>query len=324
VEAELQEFYASVSGACAYETILGAAATQTNLPETMAANPNAKPLTTVDFWKVFEDLYGTSPIYTAWASYDGIIALNETAFDSNTNMGWTNYITPPSAWSSSGVLNTTASNALITGVETLGLSYNPPSGPNHNWGRVYVPATSITPAMWYRQGMVGYFAYSGPGSTGGNASGINEGGWHDVYTDVYSFLPLDNHVGRAMPMQWQPNPAAPTTSGSMVIVWPQNDTFSRKWIIPPWMYPLETDIAGGTPANTTISATWPIQSPPYLNYTEPDSSVGTADMGQVSTYWYTTPAFNQLSYVMYPWHTTINIYDLARVAMDWGKSAVPK
>ena len=74
VESQMQEFYSAVGGACEHETILAPVGTRTNI------NPNAKPLSTIQFWDEYKARYGHCPIYTAWGAYDAIMALNETLY----------------------------------------------------------------------------------------------------------------------------------------------------------------------------------------------------------------------------------------------------
>jgi branched-chain amino acid transport system substrate-binding protein len=68
VESQMQEFYASVGGACEYEAFLAPVGTRTPII----------PGVTDKFWDDYEARYGHSPIYTAWGAYDAIMALAET------------------------------------------------------------------------------------------------------------------------------------------------------------------------------------------------------------------------------------------------------
>jgi branched-chain amino acid transport system substrate-binding protein len=298
VESQMQGFYAAVGGACQYETFLASAGTQA--PTQQPLNPAAAPYTTTQFWTLYENTYGSGPVYTAWGSYDALIGLSETAYNATgAGYGWTKYLLP------NGGTNTVQSDKLILGTETLGLS----DDPGNHWGRVQIGG------RWFRNGILGLFSYSGPNSgllpgglnPTGTAGGPDQGGSHDVSTTDYSFSPLDDGVVRALVVQWQ--------AGRMEVVWPQDRTYSRKWIAPTWMYPLETDIAGGlTPAPTGI---------PGYSYNVPDTKVASEDMDAIAGVWFQVPPFNRLACDMQPYDHFVDVYDAARVGMDWGKSAVP-
>jgi branched-chain amino acid transport system substrate-binding protein len=283
VESQMQEFYASVGGACEYESFLASVGTQAPTQEPL--NPAARPLTTTEFWALYEKTYGHAPVYTAWGSYDALIALNETAYDPVSKRGWTNYINP------------IRSDRLILHTETLGLSDNP----GNNWGRIQIGG------RWYRSGILGYFSYTGPRSNL-NTTTPNQGGYHDPFCTSYTLSPLDDGVVRAAIVQWQ--------AGRMEVVWPQNRSYSRKWIAPQWMYSLETDFAGGPMAPTGI---------PGYSYNTPDTRVSTEDMDIIAAagVWFQAPPWNRLECDMQPYDHFIDVYDAARVGMDWGKSAAP-
>jgi hypothetical protein len=80
------------------------------------------------------------------------------------------------------------------------------------------------------------------------------------------------------------------------------------------MYPLETDIAGYSV---------PVAGVHGYTYNEPDTVVGSADMQAIANAWYTAPKWNQLSCDMPPYDHFIDVYDAAKVGIDWGKSATP-
>jgi branched-chain amino acid transport system substrate-binding protein len=67
LESQMQEFYASVGGACEYEAFLASVGTRTPII----------PGVTDKFWDDYEAKYGHSSVYTAWGAYDAIMALAE-------------------------------------------------------------------------------------------------------------------------------------------------------------------------------------------------------------------------------------------------------
>jgi len=75
-----------------------------------------------------------------------------------------------------------------------------------------------------RTGLLGRFCYTGAA-----------GNRHDVYCDVFcltSRWPITNRYVRAQIPQWQ----AVIGGGEMKVCWPQDQPYSRKYRIPPWMY----------------------------------------------------------------------------------------
>jgi len=294
VESQMQEFYASVAGACEYETFLSATGTRTNL------NPDAKPLNTEEFWDIYKDIYGHCPIYTAWPAYDGIIGLNETSYDldpahDSYGKGWTEY------WR--GAINgtipkETAIDKMIRMTETLDVIEG------YAWRRVKGYGDA-----WYRSSILGLFKYTG-----------KDGKYHDVYSNPDCLTPLwETGVARAHIPQWQ--------TGRMEVTWPRDQPFSRKWMIPPWMYPhpddptkpFETDFAGGTPAPTGVSA---------LNYTTPDGTVDSEDLDAITEVWFKDltglAGFHRLECDMMPYDHFVDVYDAAKVGRDWGKTETPE
>jgi hypothetical protein len=299
VESQMQEFYASVGGACEYESFLASMGTQEGLTNEESMNPNAKPVTSNVFWSLYEARYGHAPIYTSWGSYDAIIALNETSYDTVTTKGWTTEVTP-----FAGSMNTAA---WIKHMETLGTS------DGFNSTRVQISETGTgSSGRYYRNSILGLFSVSG-----------TSGAFHDAFSTVYSFSPLSDRVARAVVVQWQPQPDG---TGRMEVVWPRDRPYSRKWIIPTWMYSLETDIAGGPLVPTgKAGSSWPFPPPTgNYNYTTPDKQVYLQDLLAITTAWFQTPPFYLLEADMSPQDHFINIYDAACIAKDWLKKATPQ
>jgi hypothetical protein len=287
VESQQQAFYASVNGACEYETFLASVGTQAGLPNAESMNPNAKPVTSNVLWNLYQARYGNAPIYPSWGAYDAIISLNETSYDPvgsghpSAGKGW-----------SVETYNLNATNVAkwTQHMESLGVS------DGFAWKRVQIPETG---SRYYRNGILGLFSYTG----------VN-GNLHDPFCTVYSFLPLSDRVTRAVIVQWQ--------AGRMEVVWPRDQPYSRKWMFPPWMYSLETDIAGGPLINTGIG---------NFNYTSPDGVVDVRDLAVIAYLWYQKPTFNLLEADMQPQnhtHYIIDGYEQGRVGRDWLKTAIPQ
>jgi hypothetical protein len=59
-------------------------------------------------------------------------------------------------------------------------------------------------------------------------------------------------------------------------------------------------------------------------YTTPDTKVGSEDMDTIAGVWFQAPPWNRLECDMQPYDHFIDVYDAARVGMDWGKTAVPQ
>jgi hypothetical protein len=294
VESQMQEFYASVSGACDYESFLASVGTQTVL-DNQPMNPAATPLNTETFWTLYENTYGHAPIYTAWGAYDAIMALNETSYDSNSahtvapnnsyGKGWSKY-----TYQIQQTNNATAASLLIKHIETLGVS------DGFAWKRVQIPAE--TGNRYYRNGILGLFSYTGVNGT-----------LHDTFCTLTA-KPYDDTVYgasapvvRALVVQWQ--------AGNMIVVWPRTwTTSSAKWMIPPWMYKPpdtpEADFAG--------SYYSPIGSP------VPDGVVSGPDMALIAHYWYQVAPWNCTEALMSPElpGSRIDVYDAAVVGSAWG------
>ena len=269
-------FWEETGGLCEYETTLAPLGTGTNI------NPDAKPLSTAAFWDEYKATYGHHPIYTAWGAYDAIIGLSETSFDPpdsgkpSAGKGWMVH------WQAGDI------DKMIEHIETLGVS------DGFAWKRVEEPLGS---GIYYRSGILGFFRYTGP-----------NGKYHDVFCAPDALAPVwSTKTVRPLLVQWQ--------AGRKNPVFPQDQDFSRKWIIPPWMYSLETDFAGGPLVPTAI--------PPF-NYTTPDRTVGLMDLLAVGSVWFQKPPFFLLEADMQPQDHFIDIYDAARIGKDWLQTATPQ
>jgi len=281
VESQMQEFYASVSGACEYETFLATVATQEGLTDAESVNPTAKPWTSNRFWDYYKTRWGHCPIYTAWGAYDTIIGLNETSYDpvgsgqASAGNGWTRWLNPADI------------NNLITHTETLGVS------DGFAWKR------DLIGGSYYRNNMVGKFKFTGVDGKG-----------HDVFCSAYSLSPDHDGVVRASIPQWQ--------AGRLESTYPRTPPYARKWMFPSWMYSLETDFAGGDMVPTGVAG---------FDYTMPDTAVGTPDMDTLIGVWFKDltgyTGFHRLECDMQPYDHFVDVYDAARVGIDWGRSEVP-
>jgi len=290
VESQMQEFYESVAGACEYETFLTTVPTQEGLTDAESVNPTAKPLTSNRFWTIYKNRYGHCPIFTAWA-YEAILGLNETSYDPVSDQyvrdsegnGWTRWLSPSDI------------NNLITHTETLGVS------DGFAWKR------DLIAGSYYRNNMVGKFKYTGPNGKG-----------HDVFCSNFTLSPLStDSCVRASVTEW--------LAGRLESVYPRDTPYARKWIVPSWMYSLETDFAGGTMVDTKV----PNPATPGSNFTYamPDTVVGSPDMDTLIGVWFKTltgyTGFHRLECDMQPYDHFVDVYDAARVGIDWGKTEAP-
>jgi hypothetical protein len=242
-------------------------------------NPAASPLSTAGFWGVYVKrcVWEDPPIYTAFGAYDAIIGLSETSYDNDP--AHASYQKGWSVWLKQGNID-----KLITHIETLGVS------DGFAWERVLIGGS------YFRSGILGYFKFTGVNGKG-----------HDVYCSAATLSPLSDGVVRPLVVQWQ--------AGRMEVVWPRDQSYSRKWIVPPWMYSLETDIAGGDMVPTGV---------PGYSYNTPDTKVSAPDADAIAGVWLQVPPFNRLECDMQPYDHFIDLYDLSRVGMDWGKTELPK
>jgi hypothetical protein len=152
--------------------------------------------------------------------------------------------------------------------------------------------------------------------------------YHDLYCDSYALTPIwpPPRTSRAHIPQWQ--------AGSLEVVWPRgydmvlsNPTplpWARKWKIPTWVYSLgETDFAGGDLIPIPppqLAAEFGVPSGMFGDFTSADRSVGAADMGAATGLWQQTVPWTLLEADM-DGNQYIDIDDIARVALDWGKTA---
>jgi hypothetical protein len=294
-----ESFWSSVGGLCQYQSDLAAGGTQTGLTDAQSMNPSAKPLTSVGFWKLWESIYGTSPLYTALGPWDTIMSLNQTAYDPissgqpSAGKGWSVYT---NQILSSGGSNKTAVIKWINDTQSLGVT------DGFAW-----KLTQLN-GRYYRSGTVGLFSY-----TDGPAPASVFGGGHDVYTTPYSFKPISDEVVRGVMSEW--------VAGQMEIVYPRDMLVSYKWVLPSWMGAVEQDFAGGTPITTNV----PNPATPGQNYTIPTPSgvVSTGDLATVQSVWYQVPPWYLLEADMAPQNHFIDIYDVASVAKAWGLKSTP-
>jgi len=144
-----------------------------------------------------------------------------------------------------------------------------------------------------RLGVLGMFNFSDlivPGD--GKGHDVNVMG--DAVTPNWPSGQTRSHIP-----QWQ--------NGKLEVVFPRDQRFSRRYLVPPWMYSLaETDVANADGFG-------------------PDGTVGVLDMGMLSNAWLTI-------YGVVGWNMevdmdnngVINIFDASRIAKDWGKNATPQ
>jgi len=161
VEGQLQTFWDTTFGYCEYESFLNSMGTATPIV----------PGVTDQFWRDYYDNFGGYPVYTGFAAYDAIIALDET-------------IEAAGTWPLS-------CDELIPLVE--------PSE---------------------RLGILGNFKYTGP-----------NGKHHDVWVHPSAKSPAsygDPPYVRGLLVQWQ--------AGRQEAIWPADQTWSKQYALPPWMY----------------------------------------------------------------------------------------
>jgi branched-chain amino acid transport system substrate-binding protein len=319
VESQAQDFYESVGGLCQYESFLASVPTQTGLTNAQSMNPYAKPLTTNEFWNIYDAIYREYPIYTAWGAYDAIMSLNETSYDPATGPLSSGHssseVNGGQGWTKEVALKQTT--ALVNGIQTLGVS------DGFQWNkRVQLPETG---SRWYRSGILGLFSYTG----------VN-GSLHDPFCTFDSFMPFQDcgnyGVTRAIMVQWQPQPDG---TGVMVCVWPQNCTYSGKWMIAPSVYNLPEDFSGRTFGPNTAQTFGPMITPPmtvgpivtwgetWCTYPEPDGIADSTDMANVissSVWFHAPPPYNYLGADMSPTFSCpafVDVYSLAAIGQHW-------
>jgi hypothetical protein len=144
-----------------------------------------------------------------------------------------------------------------------------------------------------RLGVLGRFNYT-------DLLVAGDGKGHDVNVQGDAVTPnWPSGYVRAPIAQWQ--------DGNLEIVFPRDQSYSRRYLIPPWMYSLaETDVAG---------AFGPLM---------PDGTVGALDMGFLTPSW--LAKYGDLAWnieVDMDNNGVINIFDASRIAKDWNKNATP-
>jgi hypothetical protein len=216
VESQMQEFWTSAEEYCEYESFLSSVGTETPI----------QPGVTDKFWNDYKTKFGHYPIYTAWGAYDAIKGINETITEAGTwPMSCSQMIPMFEKTDRPGILG----QFKYTGPEVINMTAYYP----YEW---YLVAPLLddgagTPEQALLETKAVYGAVFDPG-------GINpdmKGTLHDVYSNIYSltkYWPPPNYV-RALITQWQT-----ASDGAMKVVWPQDQSYSRRMQIPPWMYSL--------------------------------------------------------------------------------------
>jgi len=292
-ETDQQEFWDSVSGACAYQTDLAAGGTRSNI------NPYEKPLSTVGFWDTYTAEYGSTPLYGGFGSYDTIISMNETSYDpvgsghASAGKGWSKDVYQMTQG------NITALKAWIRHTETLGVS------DGYGWNRVLTKGVN---ARYYRSGMTGLFSF-------GNGSETWDGfpqpaTLHDPYTTPGETSALSDNVTRAVQTQWQ---GQPDGSGRMEVVYPRDQNYSRKWTIPPWMLPNPAIAEADFASIYTVST----KEGDGKFYSLPDGLVNGPDLTALGSVWFKTPPYTLLEADMSPQDHFIDLYDLGVLGRAW-------
>jgi branched-chain amino acid transport system substrate-binding protein len=221
VESQMQEFWDTAEGYCEYESFLASVGTATPIV----------PGVTDKFWNDYHTRWGHYPIYTAWGAYDAIKAINETITNAGT---W-----PMSSGQMIPMFEKTDRQGLLgqfkyTGPEVLDMT--PYMG--FPWYLVapLLDDGAATPEQALLEAKAVYGTYFDPGGINPNMQGT----LHDVYCNIYSltkYWPPPNYV-RALMVQWQT-----ASDGAMKVVWSQDQSYSRRFQIPPWMYEFDaTDI----------------------------------------------------------------------------------
>jgi hypothetical protein len=110
--------------------------------------------------------------------------------------------------------------------------------------------------------------------------------YHDVYSNEYGPLWEQGYM-RAMFVQW--------LSERMEVVCPVDQLYSKRWAIPPWMYPLQTDITydGKVDIMDVAIAAMAFGSYPGHSKWEKEADINYDDK--------------------------VDIFDIAKIARDFGK-----
>jgi ABC-type branched-subunit amino acid transport system substrate-binding protein len=132
--------------------------------------------------------------------------------------------------------------------------------------------------------------YENPAYEVATAAGVGKSKFdstHDLFSSEYSYTWTQGYV-RSLVVQWQ--------NGRMEVVSPADKIYSKKFAIPPWMYPLKTDI----------------------NY---DGKINIMDISAAAKAFGTKPGdarWDKESDVNLDGQ--INIMDITKIAVDWNKS----
>jgi len=176
------------------------------------------------------------------------------------------------------------------------------------------PPASLDPLINYFEsttrniGLMGKFKYNGPG-----------GRYHDYWVAPEALLPI-------WPYGWARGHNVQWYRGKMEVIWPVGYgdpqgtplPHGRKYRIPPWMYSLgETDFAAL--AGPIYPYPAPINTVPLLI---PDRAVGATEMSLLAAHWLKTIPWWFLEADMDN-NNFIDLDDVTRVALDYGKTAVP-
>lgn len=183
------------------------------------------------------------------------------------------------------------------------------------------PPASLDPLIKFYEtnerniGLVGKFRYNGPG-----------GKYHDFWVNPDALSPIwPSGYARGHMVQWY--------RGKMNVIWPigykpksgagsdpagKPLPFARKYRIPPWLYSLgETDFRALTGDIYPYPA--PLTDVPLML---PDGTVGTPEISLLAGLWLKTPPWWYLEADMDD-NNFIDLDDVTRVALDYGKTAVP-
>jgi hypothetical protein len=208
VESQRQEFWNTSDNKCEYESFLNTLGTQTNI------NPTASPLSTAELWSEYYDQ--SDDILTAF-------------YGTPTGKSYPVY----TMWGAYGAMM-----ELDTIIEAHGAW---PISTDHNVNPDLV--SLIEQYDETTNGIVGNFKYTGPNSnypylgTGGNPTG--KGTLHDLYCHAEVYTPTwPTGYSRSLITQWQNR----SGEGEAAVIWPQDQAYSKRYQIPPWVYDLETDL----------------------------------------------------------------------------------
>jgi len=174
------------------------------------------PVKTVDYYRDYYTAYGHAPIYTSYGTFDTIMALKETI----------------EQWKA---------------LPQVGHDWPPANQAEYD---LLIPVMEKTD----RNSLTGHFKYTGPNPghkgdfsdydpvTADNQpypfSAINptmQGTLHDVYSDKADLSPYwPSGYVRALVGSWQ--------AGRLEVVFPVDQSYSKGWGVPYWVYPYRTDV----------------------------------------------------------------------------------